>query len=57
MATIPLFYATDRHHEGDDQWHPKRYGSKGCGRDRGCPLPPRTDPYVQNYRIRLLPRV
>ena len=27
------------------------------GRDSGCPPPPRTDPYVRHYRIRLLPRV
>jgi hypothetical protein len=30
----------------------------GCrGRDDGCPVAPRTDPYVQITRIRLLPWV
>ena len=29
----------------------------GRGRNPGFPGPPRTDPYVRNYRIRLLPRV
>ena len=29
----------------------------GCGRNAGCPAPPRADPYVRHYRIRLLPKV
>ena len=34
------------------------YGLKfGRGRDASCPSPPRTDPYLRSYRIRLLPRV
>ncbi len=26
MVTLGLYFATNRAHEGDDRWHPKRYG-------------------------------
>ena len=31
-----------------------KYGSEDRGRDRCCQRPPRTDPYLKNYLIRLL---
>ena len=35
----------------------RNYESNGRGRDGSYLPPPRTDPYVRNYRIRLLPQV
>ena len=28
MATLTLYYATNRKHVGTDRWHPTSYGSK-----------------------------
>src|SRR5262249_42828606 len=50
MSTHPLWLALNRK-IGNRQSKISR------GRDRPCERPPRTDPYVRDYLIRLLPRV